>query len=66
MDYHDPFVREFTEDGHTRRSVALTPEAVAGYDAVMVVTDHTGVDYAMVARQARCVVDTRHALPKGG
>ena len=65
VDYHDPFVREFTEDGHTRRSVALTPEAVAGYDAVMVVTDHTGVDYAMVARQARCVVDTRHALPKG-
>jgi len=65
VDYHDPFVRQFTEDGHTRRSVALTPEAVAGYDAVMVVTDHTGVDYAMVARQARCVVDTRHALPKG-
>ncbi len=65
VDYHDPFVRQFTEDGHTRRSVALTPEAVAGYDAVMVVTDHTGVDYAMVARQARCVVDTRHALPTG-
>jgi UDP-N-acetyl-D-glucosamine dehydrogenase len=65
VDYHDPFVRQFTEDGHTRRSVALTAEAVAGYDAVMVVTDHTGVDYAMVARQARCVVDTRHALPKG-
>jgi UDP-N-acetyl-D-glucosamine dehydrogenase len=65
VDYHDPFVRQFTEEGHTRRSVALTPEAVAGYDAVMVVTDHTGVDYAMVARQARCVVDTRHALPKG-
>jgi UDP-N-acetyl-D-glucosamine dehydrogenase len=65
VDYHDPFVREFTEDGHTHRSVDLTPEAVAGYDAVMVVTDHTGVDYAMIRRQARCVVDTRHALPKG-
>ncbi|HSE28346.1 MAG TPA: nucleotide sugar dehydrogenase [Gemmatimonadales bacterium] len=65
VDYHDPYVRQFTEDGHTRHSVALTPEAVAGYDAVMVVTDHAGVDYAMVARQARCVVDTRHALPKG-
>ncbi len=64
VDYHDPYVREFTEDGHTRRSVPLTAEGVAGYDAVMVVTDHGGVDYAMVARQARCVVDTRHALPR--
>src|SRR5690606_33601076 len=25
VDYHDPFVREFTEDGHAGRSVALTP-----------------------------------------
>ncbi len=64
VDYHDPHVREFTEDGHTLRSVPLTPEAVAGYDAVMVVTDHTGVDYRMVRRQARCIVDTRHVVPR--
>ena len=66
VDYHDPFVRQFTEDGRPRASVELTSAAVASYDAVMVVTDHTGVDYAMVAREARCLVDTRHVVPRAG
>jgi UDP-N-acetyl-D-glucosamine dehydrogenase len=43
-------------------SEALTPELVAGADAVLIVTDHKGVDYAMVADKARLVLDTRNAL----
>jgi len=31
---------------------------------VVVVTDHTSVDYGMIKRQARAVVDTRHVLPR--
>jgi hypothetical protein len=30
----------------------------------MIVTDHTSVDYHMIKRSARLVVDTRNALPK--
>ena len=30
-------------------SVALTPEVLEAQDAVLIVTDHTAVDYAMVA-----------------
>jgi UDP-N-acetyl-D-glucosamine dehydrogenase len=64
VSYHDPHVPCFREDGREYHSVALTPEAVAGADCVMVVTDHRGVDYAMVKRHARLVVDTRNAMPK--
>jgi UDP-N-acetyl-D-glucosamine dehydrogenase len=64
--YHDPFVASFTEDGHAHASVPLTPESVAAVDCVMVVTDHTGLDYAMVKRHAKSVVDTRNALAKVG
>jgi len=31
---------------------------------VVIVTDHTDVDYALVARSARLVVDTRNALAR--
>jgi UDP-N-acetyl-D-glucosamine dehydrogenase len=62
--YHDPFVQSFTEDGHTMSSVPLTAEAVKASDAVMIVTDHTNLDYAMVKRHASVVVDTRNALAK--
>lgn len=70
-DYHDPFVETVpvTREHAAlagRRSVALTPEIVAGYDAVLVVTDHDAVDYAMVAAHARLVVDTRNVFHRLG
>ncbi len=64
VSYHDPHVPCFTEDGHEYRSVALTPEAVGAADCVMVVTDHSAIDYRMIKRQAKLVVDTRNAMPK--
>ena len=65
VSYHDPYVAQFTEDGHARRSVPLTAESLAAHDAVIIVTDHSGVDYGLVRRHARVVVDTRNALPRG-
>ena len=62
--YFDPHVPRFREDGHEFRSVELTPERVAAADCVMVVTDHSSVDYRMIKRNAKLVVDTRNALPK--
>jgi UDP-N-acetyl-D-glucosamine dehydrogenase len=62
--YFDPHVPRFREDGQEFRSVELTPEAVAAADCVMIVTDHTAVDYRMIKRKAKLVVDTRNAIPK--
>jgi UDP-N-acetyl-D-glucosamine dehydrogenase len=64
VSYHDPHVPCFAEDGHEYRSVALTPETVSAADCVMVVTDHSAIDYAMIKRRAKLVVDTRNAMPK--
>ena len=36
------------------------------YDAVVIATDHRGVDYRRVAETARFVIDTRNALAKAG
>ncbi len=62
--YHDPFVASFREDGHEASSVALTKDELAKADAVVVVTDHSTVDYQFVVDHAPLVVDTRNALGK--
>jgi UDP-N-acetyl-D-glucosamine dehydrogenase len=62
VSYHDPHVTAFTEDGVQHTSVALTPDTLRAADCVMVVTDHSTVDYRMVLAHARVVVDTRNAL----
>ncbi len=63
--YHDPHVSQFSENGHTFRSVPLTEAAVGAADCVVVVTDHTGVDYGMVRRHAVRIVDTRNVVARG-
>lgn len=64
VDYHDPYIPKIprTRKGPHRAgraSVPLTVEGVAAYDAVIVVTDHTPVDYELVVKHAKLVVDTR-------
>jgi UDP-N-acetyl-D-glucosamine dehydrogenase len=66
VSYSDPHVPVFAEDGHEFRSVALDSKTVAAADCVMIVTDHSAVDYRMIKRHARLVVDTRNAMPKEG
>jgi UDP-N-acetyl-D-glucosamine dehydrogenase len=65
VQYHDPHVPAFREHGREYRSVPLSIEALASADCIMVVTDHSSVDYHYVARHARLVVDTRHVMPRG-
>ena len=66
--YHDPHCPEIADDGHTRlaalpmRSVGLTADEVAAADVVVVVTDHSGVDYESVRDHASVVVDTRGVM----
>ncbi len=66
VSYHDPYVESFTEAGHNYVSVPLTETCVAAADAVLVVTDHSNIDWAMVKRAAILAVDTRHVLSKVG
>ncbi|HEY0304583.1 MAG TPA: nucleotide sugar dehydrogenase [Longimicrobiales bacterium] len=63
VDYHDPYVPEIREDGHSRahKGVALTEQVVRTADCVVITTDHQNVDYEMVVRHAQLVVDTRNA-----
>ena len=67
--YHDPFVRELSfDEAHTEgsgaplSSVQLTDEEIRAADCVVIVTNHSNIDYARVTELAPLVVDTRNAL----
>ncbi|MGE7370593.1 nucleotide sugar dehydrogenase [Neorhizobium sp. NPDC001467] len=67
--YYDPFVEEIPqtrEYGHLRgrRSIAWSEEAIRGYDAVLVATDHDDVDYRALADWSPLVVDTRNVFQR--
>jgi UDP-N-acetyl-D-glucosamine dehydrogenase len=64
--YHDPYVPSFKVRGAELRSVPLTKELLASADAVVVVTGHKSVDYALVAENASLVLDTRNAMKEHG
>jgi UDP-N-acetyl-D-glucosamine dehydrogenase len=64
VSYHDPHVRNLKEDDIDLTSVPLTSETIAAADCVVIVTDHSDVDYALVERCGRVIVDTRNALEK--
>ena len=61
--YHDPHVPELREHGLRLASVALEP---AAYDAVVIVTAHSSIDYPRLVEEAALVVDLRNATGRNG
>jgi UDP-N-acetyl-D-glucosamine dehydrogenase len=59
---HDPHVDEFVlDDGTGYKSADLSDDALEGADLVVIVTAHSGVDYARVVAKASRIFDTRNA-----
>lgn len=61
VSYSDPYVASVQLSG----TMLYTQEmlsSVSASDCVVIVTDHTGIDYAEVIEQSKVIVDTRNAL----
>ncbi len=66
VQFHDPYVAKYRENGHEMTGVALTDAEIQRADCVVIVTDHTNVDYQHLVDTAGLIVDTRNALSKTG
>lgn len=69
--YHDPHLPEIPRTRAYgafmgRPSVELTPASLAGVDAVLIATDHDAVDYALIAKAAPLIIDTRNVMARNG
>ncbi|MCY1045464.1 nucleotide sugar dehydrogenase [Corallococcus sp. bb12-1] len=64
ISYHDPFVKELHK-GHgfnmEMTSVPLDAETLGQYDAVIILTDHSHIDYNELVQRSNIVIDTRNA-----
>jgi len=64
LSYHDPYIPVIEPHGGSTvhmESVELTDEALANADCVLIVTDHSCIDYHRVVEKAKLIVDTRNA-----
>lgn len=64
VDYNDPYIpRTHRQREHDLRMTSrkLSPEMLAGYDCVLIATDHSCYDWEEIVRHAQLVVDTRNA-----
>jgi len=69
ISYHDPFVPEIP---HTRqwpeapvlKSQPLTEKNITAKDAIIIITDHTPVDYKLIVQHAKLIVDSRGVYRK--
>ena len=65
VDYNDPFVprtHRMREHNLKMSSKPLSPKMLAGYDAVIISTDHSQYDYPLIGGHARLIIDTRNAM----
>jgi UDP-N-acetyl-D-glucosamine dehydrogenase len=60
VSYHDPYAPSVRIGEHVVQGVPL--ENLEQYDIVVIVTDHSKVDYKLVAQKCRLILDTRNAL----
>jgi UDP-N-acetyl-D-glucosamine dehydrogenase len=67
FDYYDPYIpviprtREHASFAGMK-SIEWTGSALGSYDAVLIATDHTNIDWQLLVDSARLIIDTRNIL----
>jgi UDP-N-acetyl-D-glucosamine dehydrogenase len=60
--FSDPLVHSIRVDGGGELHAEPLESSVAAADATVIITDHTSLDYEMIAARAKLIVDTRNAF----
>lgn len=50
----------------SRRSTEFSAELIGQYDATLIATDHDAIDYALMAKVSKLLIDTRNACGSRG
>ena len=64
VDYFDPYIPDFVFDKRKYRSLDdLNSEVLKKFDAVIILTDHSNLDYELIKNNAALIIDTRNVYP---
>ena len=58
--YHDPYIPDIQVNGEHLQSQPLTEDAIRNVDCVLILADHSCIDYAAIVERASLVFDTRN------
>jgi len=65
VDYNDPFipiVPKMRKFKISKSSINLNKNSLQKYDCVMILTNHSCYDYAMISRYSKLIIDTRNSI----
>lgn len=63
VEYYDPFATSFRDKhGETVQSVAYDLEKFKSYDCIVLITNHSGLNYGDIASLGVPILDTRNAF----
>ena len=62
IEFTDPYVPSIKFAGSVMKSVPFTPTQLKRFDCVVIATAHKNIDYGVVLRWSKGIVDTRNAL----
>lgn len=62
ISYYDPYFPYLKIEGINLKCVRFDQKTLKTFDCVVVVTDHTKVDYKLIAKNSKFVIDTRNAM----
>lgn len=63
VSYYDPWVPQYKHHGEvTKGMTEITPKQVADYDLLMITAAHSNVDYEMLQKHAKAILDTKNAM----
>ncbi len=63
--FYDPLISSIEIDGVRQKSVKLSAGQLKRSDAVVLLANHTGLDYPLILKEAKLIVDTRNQFRLG-
>ncbi|KGA97299.1 UDP-N-acetyl-D-glucosamine dehydrogenase [Alkalihalobacillus alcalophilus ATCC 27647 = CGMCC 1.3604] len=60
VDYHDPFLKQIELNNQVYKHRILSAKMIADYDCVVILTEHTNIDYELIKQEAKIIFDTRN------
>lgn len=62
VEYYDPFVQDITLQGKTYHSTSFDQKKLSSYDAAIILTDHSQIDYSALIKGVSLLFDTRNCI----
>jgi len=63
VSYYDPYIPEFINNGRKYKSLEdIHGEEIKERDIVIIITDHSTINYEAVVKKAKIVFDTRNVI----